>query len=243
MSRNSYVFADDEGNAITARTLAARMENFRREFPFTAGYSLRTESEISPIRLRNINGTELPSVKFTATVRLRSEIIADASTLQPIEGFKSFEIGESNARSRVLEVLGFGRELTDQDEAAQNAEFQARKHERPAGLATVSTLDAARDAAKSEVKATPATSVRSEERPAPQATSKQDGVSTGHFEDVKPVPRKPVTKVEESSPIPAHIRNQIEQRFKRDGKPVPELTSPEQATKLLKELLSGKSVP
>jgi len=244
-----YAYKGDNGETEVAKTFATRHDEFRAKYPESGGWSLEVVNELSTIRLRNISGHEVPAVRFTATLRFRGEFIRNASTLQPIEGYKSYESGETNAVSRLLEYLGFGRQLTDQDEQLQIDERErARKaiansggnQRGPSSGATVTPLNVAA-AASAAASPAPSSSEPAEaagEQPANPSTAATAASESGHFKNTPVVTRSPSKQVQEGE-VPEYLRLQIEQRCKLAGKPMPELKDHEHAKTVLKDLLKA----
>ncbi|HOV56380.1 MAG TPA: hypothetical protein PLN91_00715 [Rhodanobacteraceae bacterium] len=113
----TYIAAGDDGMPNIGKTLPARNEEFLKAYPPSEGWCLIVEHQLSQLKLVDVNGEPYPTVLFTAMLRHGSDLRATASTLVPITGNKAWEAGESNARSRLFEALGFGRFEMEQDEA------------------------------------------------------------------------------------------------------------------------------
>jgi len=242
--KRSYEYISNDGDTVTAKTLATRLTEFRAAFPFKEGYALTTSNEISRIQLRNLTGHELPAIQFTAELRYRGELVASASTLQPIEGYKSFETGESNARSRLIELMGFGREMTDQDEALQLAEFDAHAGNKSAILASVSPIPITIPVVQTESSPVTVEAVPTDVTPSAITEIHTDSGKgrRDSFAKVKAVPHRAAERADDNA-IPEYLRTQIEQRYLRMGTPSPEYTTEAQAKEILQKLLKANSSP
>ena len=112
-------YTDSDGSE--KETLASRLQRWRADHPFNAGWSLVTRGELLPNKMLSPSGTEVPMALFVAEVKLNDRRVATASTFVPIDMLKAWENADSNARARVIEVMGYGRDLIDEDEGNERS--------------------------------------------------------------------------------------------------------------------------
>jgi hypothetical protein len=130
------------GETFLAKTIAMRLAEFWEQHPVSDGWSITREAEFAQVQLPRQDGEPLPCVQFTCTIARNAAAVAQASTLQPISGEKAWEMGETNAVSRALNLLGFGAEHLSADEAAQNVQMERVIAERKPVMVAVPDLPA-----------------------------------------------------------------------------------------------------
>lgn len=211
----------DTGEEVVCKTIAARLGEFRAAYPTVGGWQVIRKAEISPIALPNANGAPVPCVLFVASLLRDDRVMATASTLHPIEANKSWETGETNSLSRLMEMLGFGRELTDLDERAQRQSMQSVPALAKPALKVVPT-EPDSTGNTSQAQATPA---------AVESPARAESAKPGFVATVPAVKPKPSTKGQASIDelgIRVALKNQVLQRAAIMNIPVPEFSSIEQ---------------
>jgi hypothetical protein len=113
----------ETGEVEVSKTIGLRLSEFWRDHPPEQGWALVTSGEVSAILLPG-NGVSWPCACFVCTVTKAGATVAQASSLAPITGNKSWESGETNAVSRVLNFLGYGRQEIEVDEANQEQQMK-----------------------------------------------------------------------------------------------------------------------
>lgn len=100
-------FPREDGTSMAWWNTKARTAHVLREFPIKQGWSIRVRREKSRTDMPHGN-VHVPSYFITARLRdPQKRVVAEATALQGITDHKVYEAGETGARSRLYDALGF----------------------------------------------------------------------------------------------------------------------------------------
>jgi hypothetical protein len=241
MSRAGVItLFDEHGEAKDYKKLSFRLPEFLKKYPKEEGYQVVIEKAdmldmkpaLKALYLAAISAgvdpktVGLPEIKnlaivFTATLRRGGVDLESGSALVPILEYKDWEKGETAARQRLLSALGFGGEVLDADEAAD---------QKSQGLSSATAAPA-----------TVAFSKARAEKAGPVKREEASDAETEAGEEAEEV-QDQATKAKTAAPtgVPAALIRQIEHQATLLGIETPQVSSTEEAKKVLKDLLSTK---
>lgn len=238
-------FDEQTGDPIEYKKLSARLPEFLRSFPPSAGYRvvvdyfdpIEVKPGLSKLYQACLTAGNKPSdmglpALAANTMIFRANLLDDqgrvvgsGSALKHIQGYKDWEKGETAARQRLLAALGFGGDILDADEFADQADqgFSPQKGRQQSRLSSI------------DAPAMPEVSER--------AANNQPSVPTdGAVDEQRHQPEQPQVTVEQeageghSSDIPASMLATIEHHAAIRNEPVPRLGSKKEASEFLKKL-------
>jgi len=219
----------DTGRTVLVKTIGQRLAEFWHKCPASDGWGVTRTAEVMSITLPRVSdNAPMPCVLFTCTIAKNGAPAAQASSLYPISGDKSWERGETNAIQRALNVLGFGAEEISADEVALTAEVEASIAARK----------------KPPLAAVPSASA--DEQPEPAAQTTQVAAPQGvdgkpRFPPAVPPKTAPAQATVNHLGIRENVFNQVVQRAKMLAVQVPEFGTKAEFDEFRKKL--AKFVP
>lgn len=120
-------FPTDNGGTKAWWNTAARTKHVLAAYPPQCGWSITVAYTTADIPMYHA-GMQVAAVWITVSLTdPQSRVVAQASALQPITDYKAFEAGETSARGRLYDALGFPGDIDAALGVATEVQPQAEK--------------------------------------------------------------------------------------------------------------------
>ena len=171
-------FEADDGHLL--RRIRSRTADFLQAYPPKEGWGLLIESEQAGVDLVGSCGAHVVTMRYRAElVGPDGRVRATASKLFPIDGYTSFERGETGVRHRIYDALGIAGAIDNDELEGQTA--------RSAGEARpVAVIRAVTDTTPTAAKSAPEQSAEPEQPAEPDVAGKADADAQPASAQAKP---------------------------------------------------------